>query len=184
MRWRIKWYLGPRPRQKCQSRQRSPRYLIRFLSSRLRDVTLENGAATTCPPTGGEICHGAHFGEGPVLAILAMLARKIALRVAPGGSAPPIPCVARRGSGSARSGRESCRLSNRKAGFALPPRLTSGSGHGSILVRQCRARSGAFLDEAIRPLRLIVAGQPGANSAMDFAFQVSTGAGRCPASRF
>ena len=31
---------------------------------------------------------------GPVLAILAMLAM---LRVAPGGSAPPIPCVARRG---------------------------------------------------------------------------------------
>jgi hypothetical protein len=34
------------------------------------------------------------------------------LRVAPGGSAPPIPCVARRGHGGARSGRES-RLSDR-----------------------------------------------------------------------
>ena len=30
-------------------------------------------------------------GKGPVLAILAMLARKSALRVAPGGSAPLIP---------------------------------------------------------------------------------------------
>ena len=30
-----------------------------------------------------------------MLAILAMLARKGALRVAPGGSAPPIPCVPR-----------------------------------------------------------------------------------------
>jgi hypothetical protein len=45
-----------------------------------------------------------------VLAILAMLARR--LRVAPGGSAPPIPCVARRGHGGARSRRES-RLSDR-----------------------------------------------------------------------
>jgi hypothetical protein len=49
-------------------------------------------------------CHGAHFGEGPVLAILAMLVRKRALRVAPGGCAPPIPCVARHGSG--RPGRD------------------------------------------------------------------------------
>src|ERR1700733_4344378 len=36
-----------------------------------------------------------------------MLVRQGALRVAPGGSAPPIPCVARRGVGIARSGRES-----------------------------------------------------------------------------
>ena len=35
-------------------------------------------------------------GKGPVLAILAVLARKSALRVAPGGSAPLIPSVARR----------------------------------------------------------------------------------------
>jgi len=42
-----------------------------------------------------------------VLAILAMLARRGALRVAPGGSAPPISFVARRGAGVARSGRES-----------------------------------------------------------------------------
>src|SRR3954470_13121667 len=53
------------------------------------------------------VCHGAHCGEGLVLAILAMLVRQGALRVAPGGSAPPIPCVARRGVGVARSGRES-----------------------------------------------------------------------------
>src|SRR5215468_4592354 len=52
-------------------------------------------------------CHGAHCGEGPVLAILTMLARRGALRVAAGGSAPPIPCVARRGHGGTRSGRES-----------------------------------------------------------------------------
>ncbi len=51
-------------------------------------------------------------GKGPVLAILAMLARKSALRVAPGGSAPLIPSVARRGSGGARSGREN-RLADR-----------------------------------------------------------------------
>jgi hypothetical protein len=51
-------------------------------------------------------CHGAHSGEGPVLAILAMLARR-ALRVAPGGSAPPFPSAARRGPGFGRSGRKS-----------------------------------------------------------------------------
>src|ERR1700738_605668 len=58
------------------------------------------------------VCHGAHYGEGPVLAILAMLVRQGALRVVPGGSAPPISCVARRGLGAARSGRES-RLADR-----------------------------------------------------------------------
>src|SRR5690348_8956898 len=42
----------------------------------------------------GEACHGAHGGEGPVLAGLAMLA---ALCVAAGGSAPPVTSVARRG---------------------------------------------------------------------------------------
>jgi hypothetical protein len=50
-----------------------------------------------------------------VLAILAMLA---ALRVAAGGSAPPIPSAARQGQGRARSGRESrpaCRTG--KQGF-------------------------------------------------------------------
>ena len=47
-----------------------------------------------------------------MLAILAMLARKVALRVAPGGSAPLFPSAARRGFGGARSGRES-RLTGR-----------------------------------------------------------------------
>ena len=44
-----------------------------------------------------------------MLAILAMLARSDALRVAPGGSAPLFPSVARRGLGVTRSGRESRR---------------------------------------------------------------------------
>jgi hypothetical protein len=42
-----------------------------------------------------------------ILAILAMLASEGELRVAPVGSAPPISCVARRGLGAPRSGRES-----------------------------------------------------------------------------
>ena len=42
-------------------------------------------------------CHGAHCGQGPVLAILPMLAPKRGLRVGPGGSALPLTCVARRG---------------------------------------------------------------------------------------
>jgi hypothetical protein len=49
-------------------------------------------------------CHGAHCGEGPVLAILAMLtppgtcgADREGLRVAPGCSGPPIPSVALHG---------------------------------------------------------------------------------------
>jgi hypothetical protein len=57
------------------------------------------------------------------LAILAMLARKNALRVAPGGSAPPIPCVARRGSGSARSGRESWWPVKQESGFCAPAEI-------------------------------------------------------------
>jgi hypothetical protein len=44
--------------------------------------------------------------------VLAMLALQGALCVAPGGSAPPISFVARRGLGAARSGRES-RLADR-----------------------------------------------------------------------
>jgi hypothetical protein len=63
-------------------------------------------------PRPAGVCHGAHFGEGPVLAILAMLARNSALCVAAGGSAPPIPSAARRGVGGVRSGRES-RLADR-----------------------------------------------------------------------
>ena len=42
-----------------------------------------------------------------MLAVLAMLAPKAALRVAPGGSAPLFPSAPRRGLGIARSGRES-----------------------------------------------------------------------------
>ena len=53
-----------------------------------------------------------------MLAILAMLARKVALRVAPGGSAPLFPSAARRGFGGARSGRES-RLADRTGKRAL-----------------------------------------------------------------
>ena len=59
-------------------------------------------------PDLGGVCHGTHSGEGPVLAILAMLARRRrrsplpclvcgALCVAPGGSAPPIPSAPFRG---------------------------------------------------------------------------------------
>ena len=58
------------------------------------------------------VCHGARFGEGPVLASLAMLALKGALRVAPGGSAPLFPFAARHGLWFPRSGRES-RLADR-----------------------------------------------------------------------
>jgi hypothetical protein len=108
------------------------------------------------------------------------------LRVAPGGSAPPIPCVARRGRGGVRSGQES-RLADQTeklirryrgaeaSGIPLRPdddrnlrlsstnyrhpqlrihterRLTKHRRAGSILMRQCPARSGAFLDEATRP---------------------------------
>ena len=77
-----------------------------------------------------------------MLAILAMLARKGALRVAPGGSAPPFPFVARRGSGCARSGRESrfadrtgkrvlryCRLDKR-----APLRVHDGRGGLRVLL--------------------------------------------------
>lgn len=94
-----------------------------------------------------------------MLASLAMLALKGALRVAPGGSAPLFPFAARRGSGGARSGRES-RLADRtgKRVFSRT-RLTMLRGDGSILVRQHPVRSGTFLDEAIRPLKIIVAGQ-------------------------
>jgi hypothetical protein len=60
------------------------------LMPRFRDVTLRNGCVGARSSTGRSV-PGAHFGEGLVLAILAMLARKSALRVAPGGSAPPIP---------------------------------------------------------------------------------------------
>ena len=53
---------------------------------------------------------GAHFGEGLVRAILAMLARQGALCVAPGGCAPVFSCVARHGLCIVRPGRESRRV--------------------------------------------------------------------------
>src|SRR4029077_20714383 len=66
------------------------------------------------------VCHGAHFWEGPVLAILAMLARNSALCVAAGGSAPPNPLRCAPWLASGRSGRESrITRSNRKAGLCL-----------------------------------------------------------------
>ena len=64
-----------------------------------------------------------------MLASLAMLAPKGALRVAPGGSAPPILYVARRGFGHARSGRES-RLAGRTGKQAL---------RGRCVDRECRS---------------------------------------------
>jgi hypothetical protein len=116
----------------------------------------------TPDPRPAGVCHGAHFGEGPVLAILAMLARKSALCVVTGGSAPPNPLRCAPWLGSARSGRES-RLDDRtgKPVWITPRRvaeqnpcnrLTNRRGAGSIVVRQCSNRSGAFLDEAIRSL--------------------------------
>src|SRR3954468_12301054 len=91
------------------------------------------------------VCHGAHCGEGPVLASLAMLARQSALRVAPGDCAPPIPCVALRGLGAARSGRES-RLADRTRKLDL---------------RGCRSNDGVALRiEGNDAVRCPVAGQP------------------------
>src|SRR6478736_3844576 len=55
-------------------------------------------------------CHGAHFGEGAVRAVLAMLAPKWALRVALGGCAPLFPFVARHDRCIVRPGRESRRF--------------------------------------------------------------------------
>ena len=80
-----------------------------------------------------------------MLAILAMLVRQGALRVAPGGSAPPIPYVARRGLGVARSGRES-RLADRT---------------GKLDLRGCRADDNVALRiEGDRTDRRPVAGLP------------------------
>src|SRR4029077_20628099 len=55
-------------------------------------------------------CHGAHFGEGAVRAVLAMLAPKRALRVSLGGCAPLSPFVARHDRCIVRPGRESRRF--------------------------------------------------------------------------
>jgi hypothetical protein len=64
-----------------------------------------------------------------VLAILAMLARNSALRVAPGGSAPPIPSAPRRGCGtSGRDGKADALIepkSSLSARTGEPPLLCS-----------------------------------------------------------
>jgi hypothetical protein len=68
------------------------------------------------------VCRGARFAEGPVLASLAMLARKITLRVAPGGSAPLFLSAARRALGRRKVGTgKQVRRSNRKAGLGRDP---------------------------------------------------------------
>jgi mono/diheme cytochrome c family protein len=100
--------------------------------STFRDVTFASGAAMAWFTDWCGVCHGAHFGEGPVpwSALrgprLAMLARKSALRVAPGGSAPPNPlrCAPRLRRRQVGTGKQA-RRSNRKAGFPRPAtRLT------------------------------------------------------------
>jgi hypothetical protein len=63
--------------------------------------------------------------------------RRCALRVAAGSSAPPIPCVARRGHGGARSGRES-RFIDRTRKLDLG----SSDRRGSLGVERHRARRG------------------------------------------
>ena len=79
------------------------------------------------PPTGAPVCHGAHFGEGPVLAILAMLARKGALRVAPGGSgwlrssqSPPLRAAAPAAPG--RDGKAGLPI-EQESGFCAPAEI-------------------------------------------------------------
>src|ERR1700676_254757 len=81
-----------------------PEHLTMIRWSGFRYVTLVSGAAAARSSDCRAVCRGARFAEGPVLASLAMLARKIALRVAPGGSAPLFLSAARHGSGGARSG--------------------------------------------------------------------------------
>jgi hypothetical protein len=58
---------------------------------RLRSWSTVDGADARFHGLRPALTHGAHRGEGQVLAILAML------RVAQGGSASPIPFAARRG---------------------------------------------------------------------------------------
>ncbi len=62
--------------------------------------------------------------------MLAMLAPKRALRVAPGGSAPLSPCVARRGIAECQAGTgKQARQPNRKADWrAMPPRSSLSLG--------------------------------------------------------
>jgi hypothetical protein len=69
--------------------------------------------ALTPDPRPAGVCHGAHFGEGPVLA---MLARTSALCVAAGGSATPNPlrCAPWLGQRQVGTGKQA-RRSNMKA---------------------------------------------------------------------
>jgi hypothetical protein len=86
----------PRPHPRNEQRQLSP----------------QTGQATPAPdvnPAGGSACHGAHCGEGPVLAMLALL------RVAPLLPSPTLRAVP---AVEARSGRES-RLIGGVHGFFL-----------------------------------------------------------------
>jgi hypothetical protein len=69
------------------------------------------------------VCHNAHCGEGPVLAMLATL------RVAPSVSSPPISFMALRGLGVARSGRES-RLADQNGKLDLGCRRPAASRSG------------------------------------------------------
>ena len=123
MRWRIKWCLGPKPLEKRQStywtlRTADAVFVVPVSS---RNACKWSGVATARSSDWCEVCHGAHFGEGPVLAILTMLTPKRALRVAPGGSAPlfPLRCAPRLRRRQVGTGKQACR-SNRKAGLARP----------------------------------------------------------------
>jgi hypothetical protein len=49
----------------------------------------------------------------------------------------------------------------------MESRLTSRRGNGTIPLRQCPGTSGTFLDEAIRPLKVIVALHSGGNHIVD-----------------
>ena len=80
------------------------------------------------------VCHGAHAREGPVLASLAMLAPALAPRVAPGGSAPLFPFVARHGlDASGRDGKAGGQP-NRKAWVASPPEAWPNATRNSQLI--------------------------------------------------
>ncbi len=82
----------------------------------------------------------AHCGEGPVLAILAMLAP---LCVAAGGSAPPITFVARRGVGLAGRDGKAARPIELKSWLpeAGDRRILSRSGLSVTMVTGVRLRA-------------------------------------------
>jgi hypothetical protein len=95
-------------------------------------------------------------------------ARQSALRVAPGGSAPLIPSVARRGSGGARSGRES-RLADRTGKPDEVDRSSTGRPCTSVF-RQPMSGA-AFPATPGSPCLLpVIAGIPGAMRGRDLAW--------------